>query len=43
MKRLNREERQLLTAFESGELKSTVTSEAALRRYQEYARATLSK
>jgi predicted DNA binding CopG/RHH family protein len=43
MKNLNREERKLLAAFERGALKSVITSEAALRRYQEYARATLSK
>lgn len=43
MKELNREEQQLLAAFERGALRSVITSEAALRRYQEYARATLSK
>ena len=43
MKKLNREERQLLSAFERGALKSVITSEAALRRYRDYARATLSK
>ena len=43
MKRLNREEQRLLAAFERGELKSVITSAAALRRYQEYARATLGK
>ena len=43
MKKLSREERQILAAFERGALRSVITSEAALRRYQEYARATLSK
>lgn len=43
MKALDRDEKQVLSAFESGKLKSTVTSEASLRRYREYARATLSK
>jgi predicted DNA binding CopG/RHH family protein len=43
MKALDRYEKQVLSAFESGKLKSTVTSEAALRRYREYARATLAK
>ncbi len=43
MKELNREERQILAAFESGALRSVITSEVALRRYQKYARATLSK
>jgi hypothetical protein len=35
--------KHILSAFEAGKLKSTVTFEAALRRYREYARATLSK
>ncbi len=43
MKGVDREEKQILSAFEAGKLKSTVTSEAALRRYREYAHATLSK
>lgn len=43
MKRLDSYEKQVLTAFESGKLKPAVTSEAALRRYREYARATLTK
>ncbi|HRI38742.1 MAG TPA: hypothetical protein PLO50_09315 [Nitrospira sp.] len=43
MKTLDRYEKQVLSAFEAGKLTSTVTSEAALRRYREYARATLSK
>ncbi len=43
MKALDREEKQILPGFESRKLKSTVTSEALLRRHREYARATLSK
>ena len=43
MKVLDRYEKQVLSAFETGKLKSTVTSEASLRRYREYARATLTK
>lgn len=43
MKRLERDEKRMLAAYERGELKSVVTSEAALRRYREYARATLTK
>lgn len=43
MRDLDRYEKQVLSAFEAGKLKSTVTSEASLRRYREYARATLSK
>jgi len=43
MKTLDRYEKQILSAFEAGKLKSTVTSEASLRRYREYARATLAK
>jgi predicted DNA binding CopG/RHH family protein len=43
MKKLSREEQQLLAAFERGALRSVITSEGALRRYQEYARATLGK
>lgn len=43
MKKLSREEQQFLAAFERGALRSVITSEVALRRYQEYARATLSK
>ena len=39
MKTLDREEKQILSAFEAGTLKSTVTSEASLRRDREYARA----
>ena len=43
MKTLDRYEKQVLSAFEAGKLKSTVTSDASLRRYREYARATLAK
>ena len=43
MKGLDRYERQILAAYESGKLKPVVTSEASLRRYREYARATLTK
>jgi predicted DNA binding CopG/RHH family protein len=43
MKRLDREERELLGQYERGELKSVVKSEATLRRYREYARSTLTK
>jgi len=41
MKRLDRYEKQILSAYERGMLKSVVTSEVSLRRYREYARATL--
>ena len=43
MKGLDRYERRILSSYEGGRLKSVVTSEASLRRYQEYARATLTK
>ncbi|MGH8751525.1 MAG: CopG family antitoxin [Burkholderiales bacterium] len=43
MKKLDREERSVVSAFEKGKLKSVITTEAALKRYREYARATLSK
>ena len=43
MKGLDRYESEVLSAYESGKLKPTVTSAAALRRYREYARATLTK
>ncbi len=43
MKDLDKYEKQILSAFEAGKLKSTVTSEASLRRYRDYARATLAK
>lgn len=41
--RLDRYERRILSAYESGELKSVVVTGASLRRYREYARATLTK
>lgn len=43
MKGLDKYEKQILAAYESGKLKSVVTSDAALRRYREYAHATLTK
>ena len=43
MKELDRYEKRILSAYEKGALKSAVTSEASLRRYREYARATLTK
>lgn len=43
MNALDQYERRILSAFEAGKLKSVVTSEASLRRYREYARATLTK
>lgn len=43
MTRIDREEKRILSAYEHGRLKSVVTSEAALRRYRDYARATLTK
>jgi predicted DNA binding CopG/RHH family protein len=43
MKAHDRNEKHVLSAFEAGKLKATVTSEASLRRHREYARATLSK
>jgi predicted DNA binding CopG/RHH family protein len=43
MKRLDRYEKQILSAYERGMLKSVVTSAVSLRRYREYARATLTK
>jgi len=43
MKRLDLYEKQILSAYERGMLKSVVTSEVSLRRYREYARATLTK
>jgi predicted DNA binding CopG/RHH family protein len=43
MKRLDPYEKHILSAYERGELKSIVTSEASLRRYREYARASLVK
>jgi predicted DNA binding CopG/RHH family protein len=43
MKRLDRYEKRILSAYESGKLKSVVSSAASLRRYRQYARATLTK
>ena len=43
MKKLDRDEKRILSSYERGELQSVVTSEASLRRYREYARATLTK
>ena len=43
MKDLDTYERRILSAYEAGKLKSVVTSDASLRRYREYARATLAK
>jgi predicted DNA binding CopG/RHH family protein len=43
MKKLDRQEKDILSAYERGELRSIVTSEASLRRYRDYARATLAK
>lgn len=43
MKGLDKYEREILSAYESGQLKRTATSEASLRRYRDYARATLTK
>lgn len=43
MKGLDRYEKQILSTFETGKLRSTITSEASLRRYREYARATFAK
>jgi predicted DNA binding CopG/RHH family protein len=43
MKRLDRYEKQILSAYERDMLKSVVISEVSLRRYREYARATLTK
>jgi predicted DNA binding CopG/RHH family protein len=43
MKGLDRYEKRILSAYERGKLESVVTSEASLRRYREYARATLTK
>lgn len=38
MKALDRYEKQILSAFEAGKLKSVVSNEASLHRYREYAR-----
>ena len=42
-KQLDQDEKDILSQYERGELKSVVTSNASLRRYREYARATLAK
>jgi len=42
-KQLDQDEEDILSEYERGAFKSVVTSEASLRRYREYARATLSK
>ena len=42
-KQLDQDEKDILSQYERGELKSVVTSNASLRRYHEYARATLAK
>ena len=43
MKKRDQYEKDILSEYERGAFKSVVTSEASLRRYREYARATLSK
>ena len=43
MSALDRYEKSVLSAFEAGKLGSVVTNEMSLRRYREYARATLTK
>lgn len=42
-KKLDRDEKDILSQHERDELKSVVNSNASLRRYREYARATLTK
>jgi hypothetical protein len=42
-KKLDQDEKDILSQYERGELKSLVNSNASLRRYREYARATLTK
>ncbi len=42
-KKLDQDEKDILAEYERGAFKSVVTSDASLRRYREYARATLSK
>ena len=42
-KKLDQNEKDILAEYERGAFKSVVTSDASLRRYREYARATLSK
>ncbi len=43
MKNLDAEEREILEAFEAGELKSVANKEAELKKHQEYALATFKK
>ena len=43
MKKKLDQTKETLSQYERGEFKSVVTSEASLRRYREYARATLVK
>jgi predicted DNA binding CopG/RHH family protein len=43
MKKLDKYEKSIRTAYESGALESLVTSKASLRRYREYSRTTLAK
>src|SRR6266850_581658 len=43
MKKRDQYEKDILSEYERGAFKSVVTSEVSLRRYREYARATLSK
>jgi hypothetical protein len=42
-KKLDQDEKDILSQYERGALKSVVTSEVSLRRYREYARDTLTK
>lgn len=43
MKKLDVEERELLEAFEAGELKPVVDAKAVLKRHKDYAAATFQK
>ena len=43
MSTLNQEEKEILEAFERGQLKSVPNNEAALKRHREYAAATFKK
>jgi hypothetical protein len=43
MSKLNQEEKEILEAFERGELKSVPNKEAELKRHREYAAATFRK
>lgn len=42
-KKLDQDEKDILSQYDRSELKSVVTSNASLRRYREHARATLTK